>query len=116
MSNNFKIIKADPGYYAVDRICWKSKDKIEAIKVPVIAWRIILDEDEADLLPICADGLSDLWRGEILAPDGVVYQRCCQHWSSLEEFQASLNEKKHPLANHVETTILDRLCGAASNE
>lgn len=109
MPTNFKIVPANPGYYALDRICYKKQDRIEVQKVPVIAWRITLTEDEADILPICADGLSDLWKGEILTPDGDVFWRYCESWKSIKEFEDAINVKKHPDANHVQTTIMDRM-------
>lgn len=116
MPTNFKILKADPGYYALDRTCWEKEDRIEAVKIPVIAWRIVLNGDYSELLPICVDELSDLWKEEILAPDGIVYRRGCEVWPSFEDFQSQLNKKKDPRAAHVQTTIMDRMSEVVSHE
>lgn len=100
MADHVQIIKAEPDYYALDRVFrWDDPTKIDIVKVKVFAWSIRLFEDAKRdnayyLEPICLEKLSDYYRNEVLHPDGRVHDFGFQVWDSLEEFE------KEAKANH----------------
>jgi hypothetical protein len=100
-------IKADPGFYALDRVCYPDSNRIEVVKVPVIGWRISNDAEMDGLFafPICAEPMSDLWCGEILHPDGTITPT--HMWQSYDHFMKAVTFADYD-CNRLDTTVGNR--------
>lgn len=105
-----QIIKADPGYYALDLYGASRKDdSLHVHKEPVLAWFIAAEmqddpvgslpssrcsknrqegatRPDTFITPICQERLSDLFEGAVLRPDGSVVIRGVQSWDNVAEY------------------------------
>lgn len=90
---DYVVVKAEPGFYAIDRIGrgdWNKPYDFE--KIPVVAWLVEVDNysKERDAIvhikPICTQRLSSLHEGELISPDGYVFTHEGARWDSFDSF------------------------------
>jgi len=105
-----QIIKADPGYYALDIGGVTPKNPaIRLFREPVIAWFISVELDNeyrVSVAPICAAQLGDLYQGAIERPDGSVDIWECDFWPSVDEYETYV-KRSH---GNVQTAVMTTLC------
>ena len=109
MTDTKEVLKAGIGYYALDRVCYPKSNRIEVLKVPVIGWRIAHDTEMGGVYvePLCAEALSELWRGEILHPDGTITPTTM--WKSYDHFETSVTMRDlDDTTGRLTTTVFNR--------
>ena len=108
---DYVVVPAHPGFYAIDRRGRGDWDKpFDFEKIAVVAWLVEVcdftknEEPIVFVKPICAEMLSSLHMGEVLAPDGHVFNQDGGHWDTFEIFL----EQERIRAPNLQTAAFNR--------
>jgi hypothetical protein len=92
-----QIIKANPGYFAIELVGNPRDGSFRMHLEPVLAWFAsaeMKDNPDTNLTPICQEAFSDLYDGAVLRPDSRVVIRGVDHWASLGEYEQHLKDTR----------------------